>query len=955
MFVVVGTFFLAALVCAVAGRSLGRGVFVVVGAPMVGAGAWLLFAASHALNGSPRTERMNWVGGAKDSGLSLALHLRLDGFGLLMGGLITGIGALVAAYSWSYFAAGHDDDPDDPTHPPINLGLFSAAFVAFAGSMLGLVLANDIVTLFLFWELTSITSFLLIGINDTEKAARQAALRALLVTGGGGLALLAGLVLLAQKAGTTEISGILDAAPRGAVVNVAIVLVLLGALTKSAQFPFHFWLPGAMKAPTPVSAYLHSATMVKAGIVLIARFAPAFASTPPWRPIVVVCGLASLLWGGGRALRQTDAKLALAHGTVSQLGFLVVLVGIGVPIATYAGVAMLFAHAVFKAPLFLTVGIVDHQLHTREYANLGGLAKRWPLLAATSAFAAISMAGLPPMLGFATKEKALAALVDSGLGWRWPIIGVVVIGSALTFAYSARWWLLIFGPRGVEHTDQVAHGDAPKSAIVAPVALLGIASLAFGLFSGVIGQMIAKVAASLDPKAAKKLSLWAGVNTALVLTGIVVICGLMIMKFIGVWQRRRALGHRIGLHGESYFDAVYNALISRAKQLTGFVQSGSLPSYVVVSAAVVLAALTAALLGGMRPNMSEVVLANTPAQFAVAVLACGMGIGATLVPRRFAAVMLLGGVGYAMAALFMMHGAPDLALTQLLVETLSIVVFLLALRDLPGEFSSQTRVRGNVVRIVLCAAVGIGVTFFALAAGTHNGGASPTVDYERLSEKAAGGRNVVNVILVDFRGADTMGEITVLGLAAIGVANLAAAVRRTRRNQLARPIDPFNPPNEFRRTSASVILNQVTRAVFPVILLLSLFLTFRGHNAPGGGFAGGLVVGGGLAIRYLAGGNAALGRLATVPSTLIIGLGLITSAATTLVPLAVGNTFLESSIYNLDLPVIGPVKVVSSALFDLGVYVLVIGVVLAVITQLGDHRSSPELLGGPAVEEGETS
>ncbi|MCY7298627.1 MAG: DUF4040 domain-containing protein, partial [Ilumatobacteraceae bacterium] len=754
---------------------------------------------------------------------------------------------------------------------------------------------------------------------------------------------LAGLVMLSQQAGTTEISGILAAAPRGTVVNVAIVLVLLGALTKSAQFPFHFWLPGAMKAPTPVSAYLHSATMVKAGIVLIARFAPAFASTPPWRPIVVVCGLASLIWGGGRALRQTDAKLALAHGTVSQLGLLVVLVGVGIPAATYAGIAMLLAHALFKAPLFLAVGVIDHQLHTREFSRLGGLAKKWPLLAAASGCAALSMAGLPPMLGFATKEKALAALADSDVSWRWPVLGVIVVGSAMTFAYTARWWLLIFGRRQHEHVHDVATGAKPSAAFVLPIALLGFASLVFGLLSTPVGNTVAKMAVGLDPKAAKKLSLWAGVNTALVLTGVVIVGGLAVMKFIAVVQRRRDVGHRIGLSGEKAFDRSYYGMISGARTLTGAVQSGSLPTYVTVTAGVVLAALTAALVSGMRPDMSGVVLANSPAQFVVAVLAFGMVIGAAVVPRRFAAVMLLGGVGYAMAALFMLHGAPDLALTQLLVETLSIVVFLLALRDLPSSFAAPRRSRSKMLRLAVCGAVGIGVTVFALTAGTQGVGESPTTQYEQLSEKAAGGRNVVNVILVDFRGTDTMGEITVLGLAAIGVANLAAAVRRSRRNQLARSIDTFNPPNEFRRSSSSVILDQVTHAVFPVILLLSLFLTFRGHNAPGGGFAGGLVVGGGLAIRYLAGGNAALGRLAKVPSTQIIGLGLLISVATALIPLAVGNSFLESSIYNLDLPVLGKLKVVSAAFFDLGVYVLVIGVCLAVLTQLGDHRSAPEL------------
>ncbi len=943
MFVLVGAHLIAAMVCAVGGRRLGRGVFAVVAAPLAASAVWLAMQAASVLGGETRSQQATWVGGP--DGFAIRMNVRLDGFALLMGLLVTVIGVLVAAYSVSYFAEAEDSGQTHPAHEPaddhgqthhaINLGVFSAALVAFAGSMLGLVLANDVLTLFVFWELTSVTSFLLIGINDRDEAAQSAAKRALLVTGGGGIAMLAGLILLAQEAGTTELSAIVEAAPRGTLVNVAVVLVLLGALTKSAQFPFHFWLPGAMKAPTPVSSYLHSATMVKAGIVLIARFAPGFATTAPWRPIVVACGLASLIWGGWRALRQSDAKLTLAQGTVSQLGLLVVLFGVGVPAATYAGVAMLLAHAVFKAGLFLTVGIVDHQLHSREYSDLGGLARRWPVLAFAAGCAALSMAGLPPMFGFATKEKALDALVNSGLGWRWFVLVVVVIGSAMTFAYSVRWWWLIFGPRRAGHG---ADGDAPSASFIAPAVLLGVGSLALGIASSPVGKSVADIAVTLDEKAAKKLSLWAGFNTALLLTFVVVVLGVVVARFAGALTKRP--NH--GPDGEEAFDRTYSGLIAGAKQLTGIVQPGSLPVYVVVIAAVLYGVFGATILNGLTFNTDEMVLANSPAQLAIAVLAIVMAIGVAVVRRRFAAVMLLGGIGYAMAAIFLLYGAPDLALTQLLVETLSIVVFLLALRDLPPKFVSTTARTVSVLRIALCAAVGIGVTVFALSAGTYPSGPSPTEVFEKLSAKDAGGLNVVNVILVDFRGSDTMGEITVLLLAAIGVANLVAAVRRSRRNDAARGLA------DAERTSAaegspSLIVDGVTHALFPVVLLLSLFLTFRGHNSPGGGFAGGLVVGGGLAIRYLAGGTRALGRLVKLPSSYVMGVGLLVSMATAIIPLLVGNAFLESSIYLLDVPVIGEVKVVSSAFFDLGVYILVIGVCLAVLTQLGESDRVDEL------------
>ena len=915
--------------CAVGGRRLGRGVFAVVGAPLGASAIWLAANATQVLDGGTRQQRATWVGGG--DGFTIRLSFRLDGFGLLMGLLVTVIGVLVAVYSVSYFNAGRDERGEHGerlSRPPVNLGVFSSALVAFAGSMLGLVLANDVLTLFVFWELTSVTSFLLIGINDRDPEARSAAKRALLVTGGGGIAMLAGLILLAQQSGTNELSGIIEAAPRSTLVNVAVVLVLLGALTKSAQFPFHFWLPGAMKAPTPVSAYLHSATMVKAGVVLIARFAPGFATTAPWRPIVVICGLASFIWGGWRALRQTDAKLTLANGTVSQLGLLVVLFGVGVPAATYAGVAMLLAHAVFKAALFLTVGIVDHQLHTREYADLGGLGRRWPVLAFASGCAALSMAGLPPMLGFATKEKALDALVNSGLGWRWFVLALVVVGSAMTFAYSVRWWWLIFGPR---LSGDGAHGDAPSPSFIAPALFLGVGSLLLGLASSPVGKTVAKMAVSLDAKASKKLALWAGVNTALLLTLAVVALGVIIARFTSALTKCPGKGP----DGEVAFDRTYSGLIAGAKRLTGLVQPGSLPTYVVVIVAVLYGVFGAAILTGLTFDTDAMVLADGPAQLVIAVLAIVMSTGVAVVQRRFAAVMLLGGVGYAMAAIFLLYGAPDLALTQLLVETLSIVVFLLALRDLPSKFVSTTVRTVSVLRLALCAAVGIGITVFALSAGTHASGSSPNEVFEKLSEKAAGGRNIVNVILVDFRGSDTMGEITVLLLAAIGVANLVAAVRRSRRYDAERGLV------DAGRTSAaegspSLIVDGVTHALFPVVLLLSLFLTFRGHNSPGGGFAGGLVVGGGLAIRYLAGGTRALGRLAKLPSSFVMGVGLTLSMATAIIPLTVGNAFLESSIYPLDVPVIGEVKVVSSAFFDLGVYILVVGVCLAILTQLGE-------------------
>ncbi|HSM66518.1 MAG TPA: proton-conducting transporter membrane subunit, partial [Ilumatobacteraceae bacterium] len=376
----------AAIVCLAPGRRAARWALPVAAVVPAVTFGWLVSQAGAVLDGDTPTVEVEWI-----PQLALSISLRLDGFGLLMGLIVSGIGVLVLLYSMTYF--GRRDD----------LGRLAGLLVAFAGAMLGIVWADGLLTLFVFWELTSITSFLLIGFDDTNAGARAAATRAFLVTGAGGLAMMAGLIILTIVGDTTTISGLLADPPSGTLTDVALVLVLLGAFTKSAQFPFHFWLPGAMAAPTPVSAYLHSATMVKAGLVVVARFAPAFADEGPWRALVVGAGLASLAIGGIGAMRQQDAKLALAHGTVSQLGFLMVLLGLGTPATTYAGVAMLLAHALFKASLFLSVGVVDHEAGTRDMRRLRGLARALPVAAASIVVAAASMAAIPPTFGFVAK------------------------------------------------------------------------------------------------------------------------------------------------------------------------------------------------------------------------------------------------------------------------------------------------------------------------------------------------------------------------------------------------------------------------------------------------------------------------------------------------------------------------------------------------------------------------
>jgi multicomponent Na+:H+ antiporter subunit A len=622
-----------------------------------------------------------------------------------MGLLVSGIGVLVLLYSVAYF--GRRDD----------LGRLAGLLVAFAGAMLGIVWADGLLTLFLFWELTSITSFLLIGFDDTNADARAAATRAFLVTGAGGLAMLAGLIILTIVGDTTTISGLIADPPSGTLTNVALALVLLGAFTKSAQFPFHFWLPGAMAAPTPVSAYLHSATMVKAGLVVVARFAPAFAAEGPWRVLVVGAGLASLLIGGVRAMRQQDAKLALAHGTVSQLGFLMVLLGLGTPATTYAGVAMLLAHALFKASLFLSVGVVDHEAGTRDMRRLRGVFRALPIVAGAIVVAAASMAAIPPMFGFVAKEKALDGLLDTDIGAIGTVALVgIVLGSILTVAYTIRITVGLLGndAPGVDPADgdaDAAQGPIDPSSVhrppfglVAAPALLAVLSIAFGLGAAPVGDWLAEATASLDPETASKyLVLWPGVNEALLVSAGIITAG------VALWWFTRAATRTIDARRSPAtitYDRIYDGLLEGARRTTAATQSGSLPLYLAVVLSTVATALIVALAAGATDSISTPRFSNSPIEF-IAVLVTGLLAVAIVFSRnRFGAAVLLGGSGYGLAIVYLIQGAPDLAITQFLVETLTIVVFLLVLARLPAEFSPAPAWAPRIVRIGIATAVG---------------------------------------------------------------------------------------------------------------------------------------------------------------------------------------------------------------------------------------------------------
>lgn len=766
---------LTALTASLAGR-WGPKVFLIAAlAPLSGV-VLLVAAAPTVLDGGAWTQVVPWI-----PGLDLSVALRLDALSLAMLVLVSGVGTVIFVFCAGY--ASRDG----------TLVRFVSTLTAFAGAMVGLVLADDVILLYVFWELTTVTSYLLVGLDDEDAAARRSALQALLVTTFGGLAMLVGLIVLSQAAGTSRISQIVESPPSGPTVAPALVLVLVGALSKAAQVPFHPWLPAAMAAPTPVSAYLHAAAMVKAGVYLVARLSPGFADVAWWRPVVVTVGVATMLLGGWRALRQHDLKRLLAFSTVSQLGFLVAIAGWGTAEAAVATTVLLLAHGLAKAALFLTVGAIDHVAHTRDLRLLDGLGRRMPLLAVAAGAAALSLGGVPLLLGFVAKEEVFAAVADTPGTVSVLTLAGLVVGSALSLAYALRFWWGAFAAKTLPEDDpdavpagESAVGDVPSPAagLTGPVVLLSAATVVLGVAPQAVDRLAAAVAASYpEAEPTADLALWHGLTPELALSLVALALGASL--FAG---RRRVAGGQTELSQRlpARFDAdrgyvvVVRGLDRAADGVTGRIQTGSLPVYLGVIAA------TAAVLPGTAlvwrgADLGGAVAYDVPAQVAVGGLVAAAAIAAAVAQNRLTAVLLLGAVGYGVALLYVLQGGPDLALTQFLVETLSVVIFLLVLRLLPRRFPVTTAGRrAQTLRLVLAATVGVVVTLFTLAATGARSRVSVAEEFVARSRSEAGGSNIVNVILVDFRGLDTLGEATVVLTAALGIAALVLTARRQR-------------------------------------------------------------------------------------------------------------------------------------------------------------------------------
>ncbi|MET0146141.1 MAG: hydrogen gas-evolving membrane-bound hydrogenase subunit E [Ilumatobacteraceae bacterium] len=913
-------------------------LFALAGVPALATVVWLAAALPTIIDGGVRTSTTQWI-----PQLGLDFDLRLDGFAALMLVLVAGVGVLVVAYAARYF-----------THPTTRNGRLLGLLVLFGGAMTGLVLADNLLVLYGFWELTSVTSFLLIGNDHEEPEARAAALHALLVTGAGALAMLGGFIVLGRAAGTYSLSAILQDPPSGTAVTVALVLILLGAFTKSAQMPFHSWLPGAMVAPTPVSTYLHSATMVKAGVYLIARLAPVYATVDMWRPVVVTVGVVTMVGGGLRALRQHDLKLLLAYGTISQLGFMVAVFGWGTAASETAGCVMLLAHGAFKAAAFMVVGIVDHQYGTRDVRRVPRPGPGWGPAMIVAVIASASMAGVPLLFGFIAKEADFAAFVDQGAGAALALAGMV-LGSVLTAAYSLRFVAGIAGrlaapaPKPTEARQRPGHGP-PTWSFVLPAAVLACASVAFGVVPRLLDGVVGAAADSLDAAVGDvHLALWHGFTVELALSAFALAGGVLL--FLG----RRPVGAVLALGGHlpsasrAYLRTL-RGLNTVADRTTKVTQPGSLPLYlgvILLTAAVVPGIL---LLGGdWWPGWPHVV--EVPVHVPIAAMLIVLALAASIVRRRFSGALFLGMVGYSMAGLFIIQGAPDLALTQVAIETLSTVLFVLVLRRLPDRFETAPGAARRTVRVLIATTVGAFVFLFTIAVGSID---PPTTVSDTMIEQAypqGDGRNVVNVILVDIRGLDTLGEITVLAAAAVGTVALARAGRRPgapAATGVRRERQP--PPMPVARL---VTIDVSVRIVFAAVMVGSVWLLFAGHNQPGGGFVGGIVAGAAVSLRYVAGGLPEVRRLSRGKPWLVLGSGVAISAATAIMPLLMGGAVLQTGAHTFDLPVLGEMKVTSALVFDIGVYLAVIGLALMVFESFGDDTRTlvaPEGP-GPSIEQ----
>ena len=855
--------------------------------------------------------------------LGLSFSFFVDGLGLFFAGLILAIGLLVIVYARFYL------DRDDP------MGRFYCYLLLFQGSMVGIVLSDNILLLVVFWELTSLSSFLLIGYWHHLPDSRAGARMALVVTGAGGLALMGGMLLLGHIAGSFELSEILK---RGDTIRASplylptLLLILLGAFTKSAQFPFHFWLPHAMAAPTPVSAYLHSATMVKAGVFLLARLWPVLSGTPEWFLIVSLTGLATMLIGAWIALFKDDLKAMLAFSTVSHLGLLTMLLGLGTRMAMVAAVFHVLNHAMFKAAMFMSAGIVDHETGTRDVRQLGGLRRLMPVTSALAIVAAASMAGVPLLNGFLSKEMMLeeaAHTVYAGQAWLFPLLATV--GAALSVAYSARLVVRVF--LGPERKDYPKHPHDPPVGMWLPVAILVVPIIAIGVlpatFAGAIVERTA-FAASGGGLPDYHLALWHGLTPALAMSLFAFAGGFALFwAYPAVNQARLAVPRPDAM---TMFQATVAGIARASRAVIIGLDGGRLPRYLAVMVATIGLLGLSGFLGAPSSPMAgdrATIPASPPAITAWLVLLLASGVIVRHHYDRLAALIVTSIVGLVVSIAFLQFSAPDLALTQISVEVVTTILLLLAINLLPRTTPDELPRRAKLGAGALAALGGIGVAALSYAVMTR--------DFETISgyhleqsKPGGGGTNVVNVILVDFRGYDTFGEIIVLAIAALTIfALLDSAMHGAAGRRLART--RFDPQ---AHDPHPLMLTVVTRLLLPLSLMVGVYILLRGHNMPGGGFIAGLIVAISFLMQYMASGYVWAHRRARFDAHVLIGGGVLIAGATGLAALVFDRPFLTSTFGYFHLPVFGEVELASAMAFDIGVFFTVVGTCLLSLATL---------------------
>ncbi len=883
----------------------------------------------------------------------LEFYLRVDGYSWLFATLVAFMGALVVLYARYYMSAA------DP------VPRFFSFLLAFMGAMLGMVLSGNLIQLVLFWELTSLTSFMLIAYWYHLPDARRGARMASTVTAAGGLCLLAGVIIIGEIVGSYDLDRVLASGHliRGnALYPAIIVLVALGALTKSAQFPFQFWLPNAMAAPTPVSAYLHSATMVKAGVFLLARLWPVLSGTDLWFAIIGGAGLCSLLLGAFAAIFQRDMKGVLAYSTISHLGLITLLLGMNSPLALVAAIFHMMNHATFKASLFMAAGIVDHETGTRDTQLLSGLSRAMPITATLAVVAAASMAGVPLLNGFISKEMFFAETIFAAHGpvLRIGLPAAATIAGMFSVAYSLRFIHQVFFGPAARDLPRTPH--EPTRWMLVPSALLVSACLLVGSMPGTtVGPVLGTAAEAVlgtSQMPQFSLALWHGFNMPFVMSLLALFggVGLYIALYFHRRQAHGAAPFIDRFDGPRAFDVTMVTLIRAADRLTRWLYSRRLQTQLVLIVCIALVAAWAALDESSSFWGPEPVSRIDPGFALMWLVGAACAIGAALQAKyhRLAALIMVGGTGLVTCLTFAWFSAPDLALTQIAVEVVTLVLILLGLRWLPRRIEMDdpdrrtVRARARRARdLVIAIIVGAGMASLALAMMLRPRALGLAEFFIDRSLPEGGGRNVVNVILVDFRGFDTLGEITVVGIVALTVYALlrrfrpapeAMSVPRAQRLDGPRSLHALPDPDEKLPTGYLRIPAVIVRLLMPMAALVSMFFMLRGHNAPGGGFVGGLVMATAVIAQYMISGTMWVESRSRLNPQYWLATGLVAAAVAGMGSWLTARTFLTAMSWDFHLPVIGELHVSSVLLFDLGVYMLVIGATVLMLVAIA-HQS----------------